>query len=97
MEQTPGPQPSLARGFASAVLLLLPGLGHTQGLTLDELIRAGLEKNRELAVKRQEVHTSSVDTLSVASAVNPHLEIEARHNLTDPERPKAGIVLSREF
>lgn len=85
------------RMFPAAALVLLPLLGHGQGLSLEALIRAGLSKNRELLLKRQEVHTASVDTLTAATAVNPHLGIEARHNLTEPDQPKAGIVLSKEF
>lgn len=93
MENSPGP----FRILPVAAVLLLPLHGLGQGLGLEELIRAGLAKNRELLLKRQEVHTASVETLSVSTTVNPHLGIEARHNLTEPNRPKAGVLLSKEF
>lgn len=79
------------------LLLLATTLGWGQGLGLEDLIRAGLENNSDLKVQAQEVNTASLDTLNAATAVNPHLELEARHNLSEPNRPSAGIRLSREF
>jgi outer membrane protein, heavy metal efflux system len=79
------------------MVLLAAALGWSQGLGLENLIRAGLENNGELKAQAQEVATASMDTLNVATAVNPRLEVEARHNLTEPDRPSAGVRLSREF
>ena len=71
--------------------------GYGQGLSLEEMLRIGLEHNRGLAVQRQEAHSTSIDTLAVATAVNPHLEVEGFHNLSEPDRPTAAIRLSKEF
>lgn len=81
----------------SGLILFSAALGLGQGLNLEELIRAGLENNSERKVQIQEVNSLSMDTLNTSTAVNPHLEVEARHNLTEPDRPSAGIRLSREF
>jgi cobalt-zinc-cadmium efflux system outer membrane protein len=78
-------------------LLFAATWGWGQGLGLEDLIRAGLENNGDLKVQIQEVNTASMDTQYAATAVNPHLELEARHNLSEPNRPSAGIRLSREF
>src|SRR5688572_22192637 len=85
--------PPLAKGLL--ILLALGGGGF--GASLEDLIRSGLERNRQLGAKRQEVHSTSLDTLAWATAVNPHLEVEAMHNLEDPARPTAGIRVSKEF
>lgn len=78
-------------------LLLATTLGWGQALGLEDLIRAGLENNSGLKVQIQEANTASLDTQNIATAVNPHLALEARHNLSEPSRPSAGIRLSREF
>lgn len=83
-------------GCLSSRLQAQGGL-QAQGASLEEYLEAGLERNPDLDVLRQELATSAVDTLVISTAVNPHLEIEARHNLTDPESPSAGVRLSREF
>lgn len=86
-----------SRGRFTRLVLLAAALGWGQGLSLEDLIRAGLENNSDIKVQAQEVTTASLDTLNVTTAVNPHLELEARHNLSEPDRPSAGIRLSREF
>lgn len=68
-----------------------------QGLGLDALIQAGLERNGDLMVQIQEAGTASLDTMNASYSVNPHLGVEARHNLDQPDRPSAGIRLSREY
>lgn len=85
------------KGWFGRFILLAAATGWGQGLDLEALIRAGLENNSDLKVRIQEVGTASQDTLDASSAVNPHLGVEARHNLAEPDRPSAGIRLSREF
>lgn len=68
-----------------------------QAAGLEELLRAGLERNTRLRADREEVLGTSHDTLASASAINPSLEIEAAHNFTDPANPFAAVRVSQEI
>jgi cobalt-zinc-cadmium efflux system outer membrane protein len=84
------------RSLAPWVLLLVV-LSQGQGLDLPQLVQLGLENNRELQLRRQELKTASLDTLKVSTAVNPHLEIEAMHDAMEEGKTSGGVRLSREF
>ena len=79
-------------------LLLSPGTeAHSQGLSLDSLIRMGLRNNPDLLVGRDEGGIAASDTLSATSYNNPSLAFEVGYNVTDPAKPKASVRLSKEF
>lgn len=86
--------PPLPKALASALVLLVSVGARGQGASLETLMQVSLERNRDLLVGRQEVATAAVDTLRVTMATNPHLEVDAMHNLSDPESPKAAVRLS---
>jgi cobalt-zinc-cadmium efflux system outer membrane protein len=94
-----GPSRNRANGRLLAGLLVLAAAGsvHAKEWTLDALIDSGLSRNPALLAERQQASTAALDTLPSATAVNPHLEAEAMHNLTEPDRPTAGLRLSKEF
>jgi cobalt-zinc-cadmium efflux system outer membrane protein len=81
----------------AAWVFLLSVQGQAQGLELPQLVQLGLENNRELNLRRQELKTASLDTLAASTAVNPHLEIEAMHDAMEEGKTSGGVRLSREF
>lgn len=81
----------------SAWVLLIVALSQGQGLDLPQLVQMGLENNRDIQLRRQEWESTSLDTLSITTAVNPHLEIEAMHDATEVGKASGSVRLSREF
>jgi cobalt-zinc-cadmium efflux system outer membrane protein len=56
-----------------------------------------LARNPDLLAGRQQVETLAQDTLAALARPNPILTVEALHNLTNPEGPKAAARISQEF
>jgi outer membrane protein, heavy metal efflux system len=80
-----------------ALILFSSGVVFSQGLTLDSLVQIGIGNNPDLLASEEEYEESASDTLRSTIPPNPYLEIDAGYNLANPNRPKGGARISREF
>lgn len=66
-------------------------------LSLDTLLALAIRNNPDLAASRQGSVSAAQDTLLPRVLDNPVLSAEAMHNVSEPDKPKAGFRLSQEF